>query len=130
MNERKTEKQSPLEEALLRAMRALDAQIAREMQRTPEEESVHGVLKWEPYQKRIENVASFALNALGDQEAGLDSVLVLAQAFSKTLQFVVNDLGTDGLGKVRSSYCQQALENIARDAYDGLQVLKDARSLT
>jgi hypothetical protein len=130
MNERKIERQGPLEEGLLRAMRALDMQIAREMQRTPAEEEELGVLKWEPYQKRIENVASFVMNSLGDQEVGLDSLLVLTQALSKSLQFVVADLGADGLGKVRTAYCQQALENISRDAREGSQLLKDARSLT
>ena len=130
MNEKRTEKLGVLEEGLLRAMRSLDVQIAREMQRSPAEEEVLGVQKWEPYQKRIENVASFVLNSLGDEDAGLDSLLVLAQAFVKSLQLVVSDLGNDGLGKVRSAYCLDALEKISRDVFEALQLLRESRNLT
>jgi hypothetical protein len=125
----KEERPTPLEQGLLNAMKALDNQIAREMQRSPAETDKHGVQKWEPYQKRIESVSAFVMNALGGQEVDLDSLLVLAQAMTKCLQLVVEELGQDGLGQVRSSYCQIAMENISKDAYRAGQILKGGNEM-
>jgi hypothetical protein len=111
---------SPLEEALRTAMRAIDNQIAREMQRTPEEMESHGAQKWDPLDKRIELVTSFVLNSLGESETQLDSLLVLSQAFAKSLRLITDDLEADGLGKLRSQYCKVAFERIAEDARKGL----------
>lgn len=130
MSKEDVEQLSPLEEGLLRAMNAVDKQISREMQRTPAELEVHGVQKWEPYQKRIEFITSFILNQLGEEKVDLDSVLVLSQAFSKALALVVDDLGDEGLGKLRSEYVTTAAENIDRDAFRVRQALKGQSELT
>lgn len=123
------EKLPPLEQGILRAMKALDRQILREMQRTPAEREEKGVQKWEPIDTRIELVTSFVLNVLGEGEVELDSLLVMSQAMTKALRFVVHDLERDGLGELRTTYCQQALERISKDADDGARVLKDEAPL-
>jgi len=97
-------------------MQALDRQVMREMQRSPEERELHGVQKWEPINRRVELVAAFVMNALGDDEVGLDSLLIMAQAFPKALRLVMEDLGEDGLGGVRAAYCREAMEAIRDDA--------------
>jgi hypothetical protein len=117
-------KRAPFEENMIRSMAAIDSQIAREMQRTPAKLEAHGVQKWEPYQKRTELLVATVLNALGDQEITLDSVLVLAQAMSKALLLTVEDLGAEGLGKVRSDYCRSAMQNLAHDARRALDALQ------
>src|SRR5689334_11784334 len=98
---KKEQKRSPLEEGLMTALTALDNQIAREMQRSPEQLSAHGVQKWEAYSKRVELVTTHLLDGLGSEEIQLDSLLVLAQAAAKALSFTIQDLGQEGLGKVR-----------------------------
>jgi hypothetical protein len=118
------EKLPPLEEGLQMAMRALDNQIARAMERTPAEREVHGVQKWEPLSQRVERVCVYVMNALGDKDIQLDSLLVLAQAFPKALALLVDDLGEEGLGKLRTAYCLSALEQIALDAERGRSLLK------
>ena len=123
-------KLSPMEEGILRAMSAVDKQVAREMQRSPAELEVHGVQKWEPYQKRIEFISSFILNLLGDDKVQLDSLLVFSQAFAKTLALVIEDLGEEGLGKLRSDYALAATENIAKDCFKTTQVLKNTSEYT
>ena len=65
----------------------------------------------------------------GDQEVTLDGVLVFAQAMSKTLLLAVEDLGADGLGRIRSSYCEAAMQNIAQDVSRGLQMLRQGGEL-
>jgi hypothetical protein len=124
MPETKVPKVPPLEDGLLRAMQALDKQVAREMQRTPAERELKGVLKDEPYDKRVENVSSFLLNSLGEEAVTLDSLLILSRSLIKTLYLVVEDLGLEGLGDVRSGYCRTALDSIAQDAHRGLTVLR------
>ena len=120
----KNEKLPPLEEGLLQAMQAIDKQVEREVgRRTPEETEEHGVQKWEPHDRRIERVCSYALSLLGDNEVQLDSIVVLAQAMVKALQVVADDLGPEGLGKVRCAYLQSALEKVGRYAYLGEQAL-------
>jgi len=106
-----------LEEGLIQAMRAIDNQIARAMQRSPSERDVQGVQKWEPYETRVEHVAAFIINQLGDESVNLDGVIVLAQAFTKALCILANDLGTDGLGELRTAYCLDAVDKIERDAH-------------
>lgn len=120
----KQNKRPLLEEGLLLAMNALDNQVAREMQRSPKDVESQGVQKWEPLEKRIELVTAFILDSLGDQEAQLDSVLILSQAFSKALQLLTEDLGEQGLGKIRSAYCLSAFKNIQSNCFRGEQVLR------
>ena len=122
-----TGKPGKLEEGLLQAMHAIDNQVARAMQRSPAEREAQGVQKWEPYDTRIEHVAAYVLNELGDNTVALDSVLVLAQAFTKALRLAVEDLGSEGLGTVRTSYCIDTMERILRDADRALSELQSER---
>ena len=110
------QKYTKLEEGLLQCMRALDKQVSRELQRTPTELETKGTRKWEPLENRVETVAAFLVQSLGEQAIELDSILIMAQALSKTLCLVVEDLGEKGLGKVRTEYCLSAGENIKRDS--------------
>ena len=109
---------------LLQAMQAIEAQIARAMQRTPAQRELHGVQKWQPYNERIERISAQILDAINDAEAGLDSVLVLAQSLVKALTLIVDDMGAEGLGDLRAEYCRAALDAIARDADRGAELLK------
>lgn len=120
---------SKLETALLTAMQSIDMQIAREMQRSPSQREEHGVQKWDAYQKRIENISAFLLNNIANRNLELDSLLVLSQAFAKSLQILVEELGEKGLGIVRSSYCMSAADAIARDAGQMIRVLKNDHDL-
>ena len=115
-----------MEESLIRALKAIDNQVAREMQRTPSERDVHGAQKWEPYQVRVENLTSFLLNSLGAEEISLDGILVLSRTLTKTLRMVVEDLGHEGLGEVRTEYCRAALEDFQDEGSKGLSVLTSA----
>jgi hypothetical protein len=113
-----------LEEGLLQAMKAIDNQVARSLQRTPVEREELGVQKWEPYETRVEHTVAFILNELGDGEASLDSVFVLSQAFTKALRLAAEDLGAEGLGSMRSAYCIDTMEKIQRDATKALGELR------
>lgn len=114
-----------LEEGLLQAMKSIDNQIARAMQRSPAEREVHGVQKWEAYESRVEGIAAFLLQEVGDTNVGLDAILVCAQAFAKALRLVCEDLGDEGLGKIRAAYCRDAMERIGRDAHLVSSALSD-----
>lgn len=122
------ERLPPLEMNLLSALKALDTQIAREMQRSPAEREEHGVMKREPYLKRIEKLTGFVLDAVGAEEADLDGVLVLSQTLAKSLQMLVEDMGPEGLGKVRSSYCHEAFDCLERAVEQGRRALKGEHS--
>lgn len=124
MSEKRASKLPPLEEGLLQAMQALDKQVSREMQRTPAERESKGVQKWEPFERRIEGVSSFILNALGDESVALDSLIILSQSLTKALYLITEDLGREGLGEVRSSYCRAAMEGVRQDAGRALDLLK------
>jgi len=111
------------------ALQALDSQISREMQRSPAEVELQGVQKWEPYQKRIELVTAMILQALSDEEIGLDGILVLSQAVTKALAFISDDLGPDGLGKMRSAYAESAFDAIETDCAKALRILRSETDL-
>jgi len=129
MTKKKTAKH-PLDDGLLAAMQAIDNQISREVSsRSPAERTEHGVQKWEPIDTRIENVTVLVMKALGTSAVQLDSVLVLAQAMLKSLQLVVEDLGEDGLGEVRSGYCRAAGDRMQRTLEKLSQALGDDRTL-
>lgn len=119
-----SEKLAPLEEGLLKAMRAIDNQIAREMQRTPAERDLHGVNKTKPYDDRLERVATFILDSLGENQICLDSLLVLSRAMVKVLRLVSEDLGEEGLGEVRTEYCFRAFDEILGEAEKGRRSLR------
>lgn len=129
MSSKDPEKRPPLEEGLLKAMSAIDRQIAREMQRDPEELKEHGVGKWEPFVKRIEKISTLVLTSIGETEIGLDSLLVMAQAMTKSLYMLVSEMEEEGLGKVRSEYCLNALSNMERDLhYASLALSRDNKT--
>jgi len=125
---RKKDREEPLVEHLLAALHALDSQVAREMQRSPQEREQLGVQKWEPYAKRIEKLCAVVLNSVGDRQCDLDSLLIMAQAMSKSLGLLVEELGTEGLGALRSAYCKAAFEAIERDARNALMLLREGGS--
>ena len=117
----KEPKLTPLEEGLLTALRSLDNQILREVsKRSPADREEHGVQKWEPIDRRVENLCSYVLNLLGEDAVKLDSVVVFAQAFPKILQMVATELGEEGLGEVRTGYCAETFRRITEDARRGL----------
>ena len=117
-------KPSPLEAGILSALRSIDNQVARNMLRTPAEREVSGVQKWEPYDQKIELITSLVLENLANRAIELDGVLVLAQAMCKALQMYCDELGQEGLGKMRSEYCSVAFEAIQRNASSGLSISK------
>lgn len=124
-----TSKGQLLEAGLLTAMQSLDKQITRELQRSPAELEQHGVLKWEPINTRVERVVGLILDYFEERRVELDSSMVLAQAFTKALGLIVQDLGQDGLGKVRGAYCLDTLERVKTDAERALQLLRDPKLL-
>jgi len=123
----KKQKAPPLENGLITAMRAIDNQIARQMERSPTERDDAGVQKWEPHQQKIEQICALVLEAFGDDEVRFDSLLVTAQAFAKSLYLVSEELGQTGLGTVRAGYAREALRSILRDAERGVDSLEDEK---
>ena len=69
------------------------------------------------------------MDALGEGEVELDSLLVLAQAFPKALSLIVGDLGEEGLGKLGTDYCVAAADAICGDAERVKQELKGGSAL-
>ncbi|MCC6954042.1 MAG: hypothetical protein IT290_07980 [Deltaproteobacteria bacterium] len=119
------EKLSRAEEGLRQAMQAVDSQVSREVfRRDPAEKEKEGVQAWAPIDDRIERTSSFVLNMLGENEVQLESLLVFAQAFPKVLQLLIEDLGEEGLGKVRTTYCLEAAKRIAQTAERTAEALK------
>ncbi len=114
-----------MEDSLIGALKALDNQILRAIQRDPATRAIEGVQKWQPYQDRIESICSLLLNALGEKDIDLDGLIILTQAMSKTLNFVTEDLGPDGLGKLRSAYIKDTFEKLERDAKEVSDKLND-----
>jgi hypothetical protein len=118
------------EQGLLDALKAIDNQIARELQRTPAEREEFGVKKWEAYNQRVENTTSFLLNLCGDDRITLDGLIVLSQALTKALRMVAEDLELEGLGKVRTEYLQATFKALAEDSRRGQKILEEEISLT
>lgn len=44
----------------------------------------------------------------------LDSILILSQALPRVLALIIEELGEDGLGKLRSAYCENACAELER----------------
>lgn len=120
----------PLQAGILTALQALDNQVAREMQRNPQQASEKGTRKWEPIEKRVELVAGYVLDQIEAKNVELDSVLILAQGMSKALQILVTDLGKEGLGKVRSEYCLAAADSLGHDAEQMRNAIQDTYGIT
>jgi hypothetical protein len=129
MNTAKNPKRPPLEDGLLTALRAIDNQIRREMQRTPAERETLGTQKWEPYQKRVELLVPLLLSEFGDQTIELDGLVVLSQVLSKTLKLLVEELGSEGLGKLRSAYACWAMEQVSSDAREVIADLSNEQNI-
>ena len=108
----KENKMPPLEAGLLTAMHALDNQVLRMMQRTPSETESQGVQKWEPFNQKSQQISDFVLNAFACRQVELDSVMVFARAFTDSLSRIIEELGEDGLGKIRSTYCCATIDEM------------------
>ena len=104
-----------LQDHVLASLHALDAQIARAMQRTPKEREEHGVEKWKPIQERVEKVTEIVLQGFADERCKLDGILVLSEAMVKSLRMLIEELEKEGLGEVRSHYCEVIFSNIERE---------------
>lgn len=112
-----------LEAALMRVVQLLDTQVAREMQRTPIEREQRGVQKWEPYRSRGEKVSSLLLEGITEGELQLDGLLILSEAIPRCLRILAEELGEDGLGKIRSSYVKEVFVNLEREIHLGQRAL-------
>lgn len=112
-----------LELALMRVVQLLDTQVAREMQRAPVEREQSGVQKWEPYRRRGERISSLLLEGITEGELELDGLLILSEAIPRCLRILAEELGEDGLGKVRSSYVRELFVNLEREVHLGQTAL-------
>ncbi|MCB0352244.1 MAG: hypothetical protein KDD64_01930 [Bdellovibrionales bacterium] len=124
------QKPTAFPDGFIKALRALDNQILREMQRTPEEIERLGVRRFEPQRTRMESTTAILMEAFGRNDIELDSILVCSQALVKALYFIIEDLEREGLGKVRSEYCQGALDSLSEDVRKALQILQRDPHLT
>lgn len=115
---------SKTEQHLIDCLKSFDSQIAREMQRSPSQLEKQGVQKWTPYQRHIERLSAVLISSLGEQQVDLDSLIVMSQAFAKTLRLVCEDLEDAGLGRLRAAYCKAAFEEILEDARRGKEVFE------
>ncbi len=122
----KQKKTGPLEDGVSKILRSLANQIARELQRSPEERRGKGYGKSEPYAKRVEQLTALLIEETAENENGLDGLLVLSQASIKALHIFCDELGEDGLGKVRSAASRDAVDAVLRDA----ELLKDSLTST
>jgi len=116
-----------LSESLLRAMQALDTRVVREMQRSPAQREEEGVQKWLPFEKRVEQVAALLLEALGNEEIALDSMIIMTRAYTNALRLFIEELGTEGLGELRSDYCKFTMQRASDEARRALEILTDER---
>ena len=108
------------DESILGAMHCLDKQVARDLNtRTPQEKMEHGEQKWSAHEQRVESTVVLILDALGDKQVELDSLIILSQAFVKAMSIVSSDLGEEGLGSIRAGYCREAFRTISRDCSQG-----------
>lgn len=115
--------------ALIDFLRSLDNQVAREMQKAPADRREGGALKWEPYQKRVELTTSMLLESLATEEIQLDSLLISYQSFSKALLMYIEELGPEGLGRIRTEYCRKALSEAALDLNRAEHEVNDRKEL-
>ncbi len=117
------EKLSILEESLIRALRALDSQIQRAIERTPSQREESGVQKWKPYEDRVEKLTGLILDAFGET-IELDSVIILTQTMAKALSMLCEDLGSEGLGAIRSAYVEDTLRVLSIEIERAQRVFK------
>lgn len=127
--QQKPQKEEPMIEGLGQMLQAIERQIAREMQRSPDELERLGVQKWDPFLERIEKIAAAAVEKLGGGQVGLDSLIVASQALATALQLVVEELGREGLGELRTGYCLWASDNLDRSILRMRQSLSEGGHL-
>jgi hypothetical protein len=98
-------KQPPLESGLMQAMTALDKQITREISsRDPQRTQTRGASARPAQEERAEQVTTFVIDLFASHTVRLDSILVLSEALTHSLQLISEELGQEGLGEVRSAY--------------------------
>jgi hypothetical protein len=119
----KSAKKPVLEDSLLTALKAVDNQIARAMERTPAEREVHGVQKWKPIDDRVERICELLLSEYG-QSYQLESLLVFSRAFVKSLSMICDELGSDAFGEIRGGYVKECFRVIEGDVERGRAVFK------
>ena len=124
----KEQKLPLLDESLIRALELIDSQIARAMERTPEQREKSGVQKWKPLEERIERLSTLVLDNFGER-VQLDSILVLSQVMVKVLGLLCQEMGQEGLGELRSSYIQEALKILEIEIERATGVFKDDKSI-
>lgn len=107
----KTPKRPILEESLLTALKAVDNQIKRAMERSPSEREVHGVQKWKPIEDRVESVCEIIISEYGENH-DLDSLIVFSRAFVKSLVILCEELGLESFGEIRGAYVKDAIAKI------------------
>ncbi len=107
----KTPKRPLLEESLLIALKAVDNQIKRAMERSPSEREVHGVQKWKPIEDRVESVCEIVISEYGENH-DLDSLIVFSRAFVKSLVIICEELGLESFGEIRGAYVKDAIRKI------------------
>jgi len=129
MTKASAQKLPPLQAGLVTALAAIDNQIARDLQRSPEKLEQAGVQKWAIYERKIEEVTKLLLDELENQTVELDGLIVLLSAMAKSLQLLIEDLGPAGLGNLRTQYCLKVLNDIAEWARRGELVLDPKHDL-
>ncbi len=118
------EQLSPLEEAILASLQAVDDQIALEHKRQPSEPELRGVDEGEIYRKRVEFIASFLIGAAEADQVGLNSLVVFTQAFAKALAMTVDDRASEGLKDISTSYALLAAKSVEKDAGKLMRLLR------
>ncbi len=112
-----TKAKQPMQQGLLMAMSALDRQVSRDVtQRSTPEQDALGVGRCSAINLRVELVSSFIIDAFADGQVNLDSLLILAQAMTKTLGILGSELGEETMGKMRTDCCLDAFRQIIADA--------------
>jgi hypothetical protein len=124
----KDQKLPLLDESLIRALELIDSQIARAMERTPEQREKAGVQKWKPLEERIERLSTLILDNFGEK-VQLDSILVMSQVMVKVLGLLCQEMGQEGLGELRSLYVQESLKILEIEIERSIAVFKDEKPM-
>jgi hypothetical protein len=117
------------DEALLRALACLQSQLERELQRNPAERDVLGVSKWEPITKRIEDTAGLLLDGFAEERVFIEPLLILSHALVKAINVIVQELGPEGLGKVRTDYILKVFNLVSTECNLIIERLKSEVAL-
>ena len=119
-----------MQDHIVRFMQLLDSQVARDLQRRPEEREQHGAFdKNKPISDRVEILVGHFLEQFGSGDIKLDSLLISAESFTTALRIIVEELGKDGLGKKRSEYVENFLSSAQRDYLLTKEILQVSKVL-